>query len=85
MRKRPGNAGGAGAAAEETRRRDRAERLLRDFLERLRGFTVLDPACGSGNFLYLALQALKDWSTGCSWKARRWVWTASSPPSARPT
>lgn len=29
------------------------------FLERLRGYTVLDPACGSGNFLYLALQALK--------------------------
>ena len=48
------------AGAEETRRRDRAERLLRDFLERLRAFTVLDPACGSGNFLYLALQALKD-------------------------
>ena len=45
---------------EETRRRDRAERLLQDFLERLRAFTVLDPACGSGNFLYLALQALKD-------------------------
>ena len=43
------------------RRRDRAaERLLQDFLERLRAFTVLDPACGSGNFLYLALQALKD-------------------------
>ena len=31
-----------------------------DFLKRLRAFTVLDPACGSGNFLYLALQALKD-------------------------
>lgn len=31
-----------------------------DFLERLRAFTVLDPACGSGNFLYLALRALKD-------------------------
>ena len=30
------------------------------FLNRLRAFTVLDPACGSGNFLYLALQALKD-------------------------
>jgi len=30
------------------------------FLERLRGFRVLDPACGSGNFLYLALLALKD-------------------------
>ena len=25
-----------------------------------RTFTVLDPACGSGNFLYLALHALKD-------------------------
>ena len=52
--------GRAAAAADETRRRDRAERLLHDFLERLRAFTVLDPACGSGNFLYLALQALKD-------------------------
>ena len=30
------------------------------FLERLRGYQVLDPACGSGNFLYLALKALKD-------------------------
>lgn len=30
------------------------------FLDRLRRFTVLDPACGSGNFLYVALLALKD-------------------------
>lgn len=30
------------------------------FLDRLRNVTVLDPACGSGNFLYIALQALKD-------------------------
>ncbi len=30
------------------------------FLQRLRAVRVLDPACGSGNFLYLALQALKD-------------------------
>jgi type II restriction/modification system DNA methylase subunit YeeA len=30
------------------------------FLQRLRTFTVLDPACGSGNFLFLALRALKD-------------------------
>jgi hypothetical protein len=29
-------------------------------LERLKAFRVLDPACGSGNFLYLALKALKD-------------------------
>ncbi|MBC7735389.1 MAG: class I SAM-dependent DNA methyltransferase, partial [Bacteriovorax sp.] len=30
------------------------------FLELLRAFCVLDPACGSGNFLYLALKCLKD-------------------------
>ncbi len=43
------------------------------FLERLRAVRVLDPACGSGNFLYLALQALKDlereailWASGLS-------------------
>ena len=33
---------------------------LQGFLERLRTFRVLDPACGSGNFLYLALRTLKD-------------------------
>ena len=43
-----------------TRQRARADRLLRVFLERLRKFTVLDPACQSGNFLYLALHTLKD-------------------------
>jgi hypothetical protein len=34
--------------------------LYRAFLDRLRAFRVLDPACGSGNFLNLALLALKD-------------------------
>jgi hypothetical protein len=29
-------------------------------LERLKAYRVLDPACGSGNFLYLALKCLKD-------------------------
>ena len=53
----------AGAVASQgarTRLRRQAERALGRFLERLRTFTVLDPACGSGNFLYLALHALKD-------------------------
>ena len=50
----------AKSRAASTRQRGRAEQLLRVFLERLRNFTVLDPACGSGNFLYLALHALKD-------------------------
>ena len=35
-------------------------KLFRDFLTRLRSFKVLDPACGSGNFLYLALKSLKN-------------------------
>ena len=55
-----GRAGRARSAAARTRRRAEARRLLDGVLERLRGFTVLDPACGSGNFLYLALHALKD-------------------------
>ncbi len=50
----------ARSRAARTRLRALAERRLRAFLEDLRGFTVLDPACGSGNFLYLALHALKD-------------------------
>jgi type II restriction/modification system DNA methylase subunit YeeA len=40
--------------------RQQAINRLNGFLERLRTFRVLDPACGSGNFLYLALRALKD-------------------------
>ena len=40
--------------------RKAAEKLHSDFVERLAKFRVLDPACGSGNFLYLALKALKD-------------------------
>ena len=50
----------ARAPATRTRRRNQARRRYERFLNRLRAFTVLDPACGSGNFLYLALQALKD-------------------------
>ena len=41
-------------------RRKSVEQLLNGFLERVRTITVLDPACGSGNFLYTALQSLKD-------------------------
>jgi type II restriction/modification system DNA methylase subunit YeeA len=40
--------------------RQQATQRLNGFLERLRTFRVLDPACGSGNFLYLALRTLKD-------------------------
>ena len=39
---------------------NRATSLKVGFLERLKRFRILDPACGSGNFLYLGLKALKD-------------------------
>jgi type I restriction-modification system DNA methylase subunit len=35
------------------------DRCIRAMLDRLRTITVLDPACGTGNFLYVALQELK--------------------------
>jgi type II restriction/modification system DNA methylase subunit YeeA len=41
-------------------RLQKAQTTLQQFLLRLRKYTVLDPACGSGNFLYLALKGLKD-------------------------
>jgi hypothetical protein len=37
-----------------------AESILHQFLVRLQNLKVLDPACGSGNFLYVTLQKLKD-------------------------
>jgi type II restriction/modification system DNA methylase subunit YeeA len=44
----------------QTRAHSQANKMCTQFLERLRSFRVLDPACGSGNFLYLALMGLKD-------------------------
>lgn len=51
-----------GAAKKPTPKKvhDTAHRAFRKFLARLRDVRVLDPACGSGNFLYVALQLLKD-------------------------
>jgi very-short-patch-repair endonuclease len=37
-----------------------AQAAFTGFIARLKSYRVLDPACGSGNFLYLALKALKD-------------------------
>jgi hypothetical protein len=36
------------------------DRVLLDFVERLAHVSILDPACGSGNFLYVALNLLLD-------------------------
>ena len=40
--------------------RDEAQAAFIQFIQRLKAYRVLDPACGSGNFLYLALKTLKD-------------------------
>ncbi|MCL2714685.1 MAG: class I SAM-dependent DNA methyltransferase [Alphaproteobacteria bacterium] len=50
----------ATARRAEERAKRFANSLFIGFLDRLRRFRVLDPACGSGNFLYLAVLALKD-------------------------
>lgn len=50
----------AAARREEEAASREAQQLYAGFIERLRNVRVLDPACGSGNFLYLALRALKD-------------------------
>lgn len=38
----------------------KARKQKQDFLDRLGRVHVMDPACGSGNFLYVSLQQLKD-------------------------
>lgn len=46
--------------AKRTTALNKAAVLHRAFIDRLKAFRVLDPACGSGNFLYLSLLAIKD-------------------------
>lgn len=46
--------------AQLTKARNEAQMFIRRFMQRLARVKVLDPACGSGNFLYVTLQKLKD-------------------------
>jgi type II restriction/modification system DNA methylase subunit YeeA len=46
--------------AKESKPRKDFNKLIRDFVERLAHVSVLDPACGSGNFLYVGLRLLLD-------------------------
>jgi type II restriction/modification system DNA methylase subunit YeeA len=48
------------AKIEAAKQPAKKKAVLQDYLSRLRGVRVLDPACGSGNFLYMALRNLKD-------------------------
>ncbi len=48
------------SAAAMGKARGEADSILHQFLDRLRSVKILDPACGSGNFLYVSLLRLKD-------------------------
>ncbi|PQJ96165.1 class I SAM-dependent DNA methyltransferase [Chromatium okenii] len=48
------------ASNAEAKAKKQIEKRCRDFLMRLQNFRIIDPACGSGNFLLLALRGLKD-------------------------
>ena len=59
-RKKPGAAPVPLSAPARKKAMGEAEAIIQRFLTRLQAVKVLDPACGSGNFLYVALQKLKD-------------------------
>ncbi len=48
------------AAGKDSSQRKAFDRAILDFAERLAHVTVLDAACGSGNFLYVAINMLLD-------------------------
>ncbi|CAN5858083.1 hypothetical protein BH24CHL4_BH24CHL4_00180 [soil metagenome] len=49
-----------GQTAQANRQRDAFRKVIDGYLTELRSVTILDPACGSGNFLYVALRKLMD-------------------------
>ena len=51
---------GGSARAKDSPQRKALDRALVDFVQRLAHIAVLDPACGSGNFLYVAIHMLLD-------------------------
>ena len=50
----------ASSGGQRTQRNNELTRLLEDFAGEIAAVRVLDPACGSGNFLYVSLKELLD-------------------------
>ncbi len=50
---------GEGKENPTATQRKKAEQEIRAFLDKLRGIKILDPACGTGNFLYVSLDLMK--------------------------
>jgi type II restriction/modification system DNA methylase subunit YeeA len=66
-----------------TKARKDLDKTLRVFVERLAAIKVLDPACGSGNFLYVAITLLLDLEKEVIAKAA--TYGTSLLPQVRPT
>ncbi|MBE9138108.1 DUF559 domain-containing protein [Nodosilinea sp. LEGE 07088] len=49
----------SGAEEPTANQRKKAEQEIRTFLDKLQTIKILDPACGTGNFLYVSLDLLK--------------------------
>lgn len=67
------------AAASKTKIENDIRALYLAFRDKLGKFRVLDPACGSGNFLYLALRTLKDFDRDMEKEARGLGLPADNP------
>ena len=59
-RERPDGGELRGGRLRQDKSSKEADAIAVGFLERLGRLRILDPACGSGNFLYVALQKIKD-------------------------
>jgi type II restriction/modification system DNA methylase subunit YeeA len=55
-----GRRAGAGSKAQQSKLQNELQALLMGFVQKVRALRVLDPACGSGNFLYVCLRLLLD-------------------------
>ena len=55
-----GRRAGAGSKAQQNKLQNELQALIMGFVQKVRALRVLDPACGSGNFLYVCLRLLLD-------------------------
>jgi len=74
-----------GASPEKTPEAKAVVKLIHGFVDRLSGVRILDPACGSGNFLYVAIQQLLNLEKEVITFARRGDISVEIIPQVRPT
>lgn len=74
-----------GASPEKTPEAKAVVKLIQGFVHRLSTLRILDPACGSGNFLYVAIQQLLELEKEVITFARRGEIGLGLIPQVRPT